>query len=205
MSKLTDARTLVGGLSKPSKMPGMAYSIPAKECNVGGKLRNVKGSVCEGCYALKGRYMFGNVQNALYRRLDSIDNPAWCAAMATAINGQPWFRWHDSGDLQSMAHLLKIVEVCNATPETRHWLPTKEKALVKRYLREHGDFPGNLTVRLSGAMVDDSPPNFANTSTVHKETSGHGHICPAPSQAGKCGDCRACWQRDVPNVSYAAH
>jgi hypothetical protein len=53
-----EAWQLVGGLSKPSKMPGWSIGIPAKECNTGSKLVNVKGSVCEGCYALKGCYVF---------------------------------------------------------------------------------------------------------------------------------------------------
>jgi hypothetical protein len=30
-----EALQLVGGLSKPSKMPGWAYGIPAKECKTG--------------------------------------------------------------------------------------------------------------------------------------------------------------------------
>jgi hypothetical protein len=30
--KTSEALKLVGGLSKPSKMPGWAYGIPAKEC-----------------------------------------------------------------------------------------------------------------------------------------------------------------------------
>ena len=53
-----EAWALVGGLSKPSKMPGWSIGIPAKECNTGSKLVNVEGSVCEGCYALKGCYVF---------------------------------------------------------------------------------------------------------------------------------------------------
>ena len=48
-----EAWALVGGLSKPSKMPGWSIGIPAKECKTGAKLRLVKNSVCEGCYALK--------------------------------------------------------------------------------------------------------------------------------------------------------
>ena len=52
--KTNEALKLVGGLSKPSKMPGWAYGLPAKECKTGSKLVNVKGSTCEGCYALKG-------------------------------------------------------------------------------------------------------------------------------------------------------
>ena len=59
-----EAWALVGGLSKPSKMPGWSIGIPAKECNTGSKLVNVKGSVCEGCYALKGCYVFKVVQEA---------------------------------------------------------------------------------------------------------------------------------------------
>ena len=51
-----EAWTLVGGLSKPSKMPGWSIGLPAKECKTGGKLQKVEGSVCYNCYALKGDY-----------------------------------------------------------------------------------------------------------------------------------------------------
>ena len=51
--KTSEAWKLVGGLSKPSKMPGWSIGIPAKECKTGGKLQQVKGSVCFDCYALK--------------------------------------------------------------------------------------------------------------------------------------------------------
>ena len=67
--KTSEALKLVGGLSKPSKMPGWAYGIPAKECKTGSKLRKVKDSVCYNCYALKGCYVFKVVQEAQYRRL----------------------------------------------------------------------------------------------------------------------------------------
>ena len=57
------ALKIIGGLSKPSKMPGWAYGLPAKECKTGSKLVKVKNSVCEGCYALKGCYVFKVVQS----------------------------------------------------------------------------------------------------------------------------------------------
>ena len=109
--KTSEALKLVGGLSKPSKMPGWAYGIPAKECKTGSKLVNVSGSTCEGCYALKGCYVFQVVQNAQYRRLASIKSPLWVGAMALLINSKKSkvFRWHDSGDVQDEAHLIKIL------------------------------------------------------------------------------------------------
>ena len=60
-----EARKITGGLSKPSKMPGPAHNLPAVACKTGAKLVKIPGSVCAGCYALKGRYRFNNVQDAL--------------------------------------------------------------------------------------------------------------------------------------------
>ena len=142
-----EAWTLVGGLSKPSKMPGWSIGIPAKECKTGKKLRQIKNSVCEGCYALKGCYVFKVVQEAQYKRLEAIDHPDWVLAMATLINSKKpdVFRWHDSGDVQDEAHLNKIFEVCRLTPSKRHWMPTRE-AWIKDHMQ---DAPANLVVRFS--------------------------------------------------------
>ena len=62
-----EAKQITGGLSSPSKMPGYAYNLPAWECVTGVKLQAVAGSVCSGCYAMKGRYRFPNVKDALNR------------------------------------------------------------------------------------------------------------------------------------------
>ena len=78
--KTNQALKIIGGLSRPSKMPGWSYGLPAKECKTGSKLRKVKDSVCYNCYALKGCYVFKVVQAAQYRRLDSIKNPGWVSA-----------------------------------------------------------------------------------------------------------------------------
>ena len=103
-----EAKQITGGLSKPSKMPGPSYNLPATACRTGAKLAKVPGSVCSGCYALKGFYRFSNVKAALARRLKSLNHPEWVEAMAVLIKGKPHFRWHDSGDLQGPDHVKKI-------------------------------------------------------------------------------------------------
>jgi hypothetical protein len=117
--KTQEALKLVGGLSKPSKMPGWAYGIPAAECKTGKKLQNVEGSTCYGCYALKGCYVFKVVQEAQYRRLNSIRHPYWVRAMTHLLQSKKskYFRWHDSGDVQDLKHLAKIFEVARRTPD----------------------------------------------------------------------------------------
>ena len=43
--KTSEAWALVGGLSKPSKMPGWSIGIPAAECKTGKKLQLIPDSV----------------------------------------------------------------------------------------------------------------------------------------------------------------
>lgn len=212
---IADLERAVGGLGNPSKMPGFAYGIPAAECKVGTKLRSVQGSTCSGCYAFeRGRYAFPGVVAAQYRRLEALtsDLEGWVGAMSRLIarkcRKDPWFRWHDSGDLQSVDHLRAIAAVCDQTPEVNHWLPTREYRIVRDYLSQGGTIPANLTVRLSAHMVDGpapSAPRGVRTSTVHRDIEPAGHACPAPSQGNACGDCRACWDPTVGNVSYHVH
>ena len=195
-----EAWALVGGLSKPSKMPGWSIGIPAKECKTGGKLVNVKGSVCEGCYALKGCYVFAVVQKAQYKRLEAIQHPDWVQAMAKLINSKKpdVFRWHDSGDVQDVDHLEKIFKVCELTPSKRHWMPTRE-AWIKDHMHKA---PANLVVRFSSPMVDQGPvKSWPNTSTVSTKS----RTCPAPDNNNECGDCRACWDPLVKNIEYGKH
>ena len=84
-----EANKITGGLSKPSKMPGPAYNLPATQCITGAKLVKIPGSVCHGCYALKGRYRFNNVQQALERRAASIKHPDWVKAMVASAADPP--------------------------------------------------------------------------------------------------------------------
>ena len=139
-------------------------------------------------------------QAAMVRRLQALTNPLWVQAMTTLITGHKYFRWHDSGDLQSVTHFKNILEVAKATPETRHWLPTREHSLLK--LMDPDVIPKNLIIRISATKVDGGAPRWWPwTSTVSTKSK----TCPAPDQGGKCRDCRSCWSRDISNVTYAKH
>ena len=197
-----EASKITGGLSKPGKMPEGSYNLPASACITGAKLRLIPGTPCYKCYAFKGRYNFPNVKDALSRRLESLQDPQWVEAMAVLIKGKKHFRWHDSGDIQSVDHLKKIFQICDLTPDTNHWLPTQER----QFLPLPGSkIPKNLIIRLSNAKNDTKPGNaWSHWSTVVK-TPRAGHVCPAPEQGNNCGDCRACWSKDVKEVQYKIH
>lgn len=195
------------GLGKPSKMPGYTTSLPATACKVGAKLAKVAGSVCSSCYAMKGNYRFPHVVAGLQRRLEALHNPQWVEGMVKLVGhytdeNNPYFRIHDSGDFQSVEHVLRWVEVARALPWVKMWAPTREIQMLTLARAMAGDWPDNLVIRVSAPMVGSALDIDMLTSSVDYEDSQQ---CPAPTQGNECGDCRACWNRDVSNVNYHKH
>jgi hypothetical protein len=199
------AEEVGGKLSYPSKMDVASWGIPATRCRVGSVLAEVEGSTCEHCYALnRGTFAFKNVKNLMEQNYQKLFNTLWTPAMAAQIRwlGEERFRWFVSGDIQGINHLRNIIMVCLATPDVRHWLPSREAATV-RALRD--EIPANLTVRLSAALIDGRPPrDWAFTSTV--VTVADADTCPSSVHGGSCADnkCVRCWE-DEGNIAYLLH
>jgi hypothetical protein len=210
-----EALSIAGTLSEPSKMPSHSYGIPAEECITGSKLVDVANSICANCYALKGFYkLYGKtIKPSQYKRFESIENPLWTEAMVTLIAStkNKWFRWHDSGDLQSVEHLAKIVDVAKRLPDVLFWLPTREYAIVRDWTSQNGAFPDNLVVRLSAHMKGQTTDHLEAyglpTSRVYTTDTfdGIGTECVARYQQNACGDCRKCWDKSVQTIAYHEH
>ena len=211
MLTLKKAKRLTGGgiSNVNKKMPGYTYGLSAKRCRTGGKLAKIPGSTCSGCYALIGSYLYPSVKIGHSRRLKSINNRTWTAAMIQLITHyeKNYFRWHDSGDIQTVDHLAKICAVAAGTPHIKHWLPTRETRILKEFKEAGGAIPSNLVIRLSATMVNGAPgKSHEHSSTVHtKDAPPIGEACNASEQGGQCLDCRACWNSDIRNISYEKH
>ena len=202
-------------LSKASKMPCESFSLPAGDyCKTGSKLRKVKGSVCYGCYAMKGNYLYKNVKASREHNINIIKSGQWGLWIDNIVweikrtNTSGYFRWHDSGDIQNLEHLKAIVEVANRLDGIRFWLPTLEKKIINEAKRDGLNIPQNLTIRLSSPMVNSKPSGaWQNTSTVttKKDMKITGELCRSYEQGGKCLTCRACWDKEIQNITYLKH
>lgn len=217
------ANKRIGGLSAPGKMPEGSFGISAHDCKTGSVLRQITGSTCSDCYALKGHYVMPATRKAHARRLGLINEALadpekrkeWVGAFIKLMENKKHFRWHDSGDIQSPEHLGLITEVARNTPETKHWLPTREEHMVNAYHKAGGTVPDNMIIRMSAAHQDTPPPKrFANTSTVHKMAPAPqgSYVCPAKDQEGECNgakhggtNCRHCWDHGEKSISYPWH
>lgn len=222
------AREITGTLTDASKMPGLASpSLSTSACRVGSRLRNVKGTPCEGCYARRIEAFRPNVKRSWASNLAKLETalsrPAarelYVQAMVLQIEAYRakhpeagrYFRWHVAGDLQSVEHLELIAEVVRRTPEVSHRLPTQEVRVLMSWLRENS-VPENLVVRLSmprrnTPATGELPAGVASSTVVDRERleGFPGHHCPATLGSGECGECRACWDRNVRHIVYRRH
>lgn len=218
MSTMKALKVRTGGLSATSKMPGYSWGLPVRSCQTGQALMKIEGSVCHKCYAKKGNYAYSNVKQVYEDRLRLFESETWVDDMVELIQKRavdvPYFRWFDSGDLQSPAMLDKIIEVVKRTEGVRHWMPTREVKHIDRNIF----LPSNLVVRVSAPMIGAKRvPGYRNTSTVAPrsmrkqwpelalERTTRNWYCPATLQGHECGECRACWNPMIENVVYLEH
>jgi hypothetical protein len=194
-------------LSNTSKLGVKSISLDAKKCKTGSKLAKKSGTVCNGCYALKGCYVFPVVKDAMARRLEFFNSKNFIPIMVWLLQSQKkkFFRWFDSGDVQDVFMALNILEVCRLTPNIKHWIPSKEYKIWRQALKIQ-KLPDNVVLRMSSPNIDQEPlKEFQNTSTVHENKKAFGLECIAYKQDGKCLDCKACYNPKIKNISYPKH
>lgn len=233
-----EAKAIIGSLGKPSKMPGFSYGLPACEakwvpefcrnlnlpipphygCDFGSLLAKNPNSPCHNCYAdNRGNYTYESLKHGQLLRLIGTYHSLWKDAMIMLIDryidpSEPYFRWLDSGDLPHKKMLHDIVEIANALPHVKFWLPTQERRLVSKFLR-YNKKPDNLCIRISNVRKDSHAPEstttfkfFAkNVITSSSISTENKHDCPSDQYDNTCGPCRKCWDTGNEHTIYKLH
>jgi hypothetical protein len=172
---------------------------------------------CSGCYAARGRYLFGSVRAVREHNMQDWQRPEWANEMVTALQGETFFRWFDSGDVYHPDLAGKILLVMLRTPNTRHWLPTRARKnpAIAPILARMAELP-NVVVRHSSDSVDGDYGDVAEFGTrsvivsTPDQVAAHRGVgkvvCHATTDGtGQCGPCRACWSPKVATIAYAKH
>lgn len=195
-------------LSKTSKLDGiLSWSLQALETCPGSIAENGElVDACRGCYATTGNYRYPNVKAPRIENREDWQRSEWVSDMVQALESQRYFRWFDSGDMYSLGLAEKILQVMQATPWVKHWLPTrmvkfdKFKPIVIRMK----ELP-NVMVRFSSdSVMGQFSPEHGSTIVPTAENAS-GFVCRAYEHGGRCNGCRACYDKTVPLVSYVAH
>jgi hypothetical protein len=196
-------------LSKTSKLGTFSWSLQAIETcpgSVGTDGQLV--AACSGCYATTGMYNFPGVKAPRAANKEDWQRSEWVADMVQALKKQTHFRWFDSGDMYSIGLAEKMLAVMAATPNTRHWLPTRMHKFPKfqAIIAAMQALP-NVMVRPSSDAVDGTYTKGVHGSTIlpNGQSADGVTTCPAYGQGGKCLTCRACYDKSVAVIGYPAH
>jgi hypothetical protein len=202
------ATTLVK-LSKTSKLKAKSWSLEAGSTCPGSIDPKTKLPlpVCAGCYAKEGFYNMPDAQSLRDYNREDWKRAEWVNDMIKAIGKAKYFRWFDSGDVYHPALAFKIYLVIQGTPGTMHWLPTKSYTIPKiRTILDKIKLLPNAAVRYSSPSVDGTyTEEHGSTVIPYADTPTDAFVCGAYSRGGQCGDCRACWDKEVNVVAYPAH
>ena len=195
-------------ISKTSKMPCKSWSLEAiATCPASKGVDGELVDACKGCYATTGFYLMKDSINLREHNREDWKREEWVSEMVYELRKQTYFRWFDSGDVAWLKLAEKIYQVCEQTPNVKHWIPTRMYKFpkFKAILDKLNELP-NVRVRFSSDSVEGSfTKEHASTIIPFTDSPTDAFICEAYSRGGKCGDCRACWHKDVPMIAYVAH
>ena len=196
-------------ISKTSKMPCPSWSLEAvKTCPGSRKPDGNLVDACSKCYADKGFYKMKPAKNLRIHNKQDWKTDDWVPEMVSYLRDYARFRWFDSGDMYALPLAKKILQVCEQTPWVEHWIPTRQHKFAKfmNTLNKLKALP-NVSVRFSSDSIDGEYTKGLHGSTIlpsayHKTDA---FVCQAFLRGGKCGDCRACWDKSIPLIGYPIH
>ena len=196
-------------LSKASKMPSRSWSLQALDtCPASRKPDGSLVDACSGCYATTGNYRFKNVKAPREHNREDWKRDQWADDMVAELDNDRYFRWFDSGDVYDVRLAHKILEVMQRTPWCNHWLPTRMHKFTKfRPVLAQMQELHNVVVRLSSDSITGDVVEGSTTSTIATldNVPNSATVCEAYTRGGKCGPCRACWDKNTAVVCYIGH
>ena len=208
--------------SNPSKLNSKAFPIPVRDNTCLGRLDQKTGELlekCLGCYAdNRGFYAMPDTKQVREDNLSLFNEKPeefvfWMIGKLNRMRNKE-FRWFDSGDIFSIKFLKAVIEICEKTPDTTHWIPTTTwnypnqefldqlqvlQALPNVRLRASN--PGSIPTLSKGLY----PLQSVVVQEIKPKSTKELFYCPASNQAGKCGPCKACYSSKIQTVAYLEH
>jgi hypothetical protein len=167
--------------------------------------------VCEICYAMEGRYVFGRTIKPRVSNMEMLSNPDFVREAVKTIRIYAYFRLFDSGDFQSPEAIRIWTTICSLCPDTKFWIPTRTHKIPQfsEELKKLEALPNVVVRRSSDSLTGEFTPGLHGSTIVdsYQATVPGVHVCQAlaPENNRKCNGCRVCWDKTVPVIGYPGH
>lgn len=148
----------------------------------------------KGCYDVRHDCIFGTVreQRANNSAILKKDPDRYFGEINAAAKFLRFLRIHVGGDIKDRGYLNNLVKIAEDNPHCQFLLFSKMDGIINGYLDEHGSFPKNLHVILSGwrGDVNVNRHNLPVSSPVWKDGS---KSCMVTDKVHWCqGNCTNC-------------
>ena len=202
-------------LSNTTKMQITGKKVKSWSLQAGTSCPGSAGAeVCDGCYALKGMYRFPVVKDARSYNQSDYKKDDWTFRMISKVNKLDYFRWFDSGDVETRELADKIHTVIQGTPSVQHWLPTRSDKIAKISSGiKNIELLPNVAVRRSADNIGLTKPERlgVNSYVIKPDDIANAKllgitVCPVtlPGSTQKsCDLCTLCYTSS--SVAYLLH
>jgi hypothetical protein len=197
-------------LSVTSKLGVKSWSLQALEtCPAAYDTNGEIVKACAGCYARGNTYYYPNVIAVREFNKKAWKMSTFVSDFVDALSNERYFRWFDSGDMYTLELAEKMYNIMVLTPWVSHWLPTRMQKFSKfaDIIEKMNALP-NVKVRFSADTVDGTYTKGLHGSVIvptAEQADTNTFVCKAPENEGKCGKCRACYDKNVDLIGYIAH
>jgi hypothetical protein len=163
------------------------------------KNAQIKGSICEKCFAAKQMKVFPSMEKPMVENQRILTGEILPEEKLPIINNL-YFRFEAFGDLNNDIQVINYFNICKKNPRVKFALWTKNPDYIQAAINQGHEKPENLNFVLSSLFINKERPNpfpfVDKVFTVYDaETIERGNIdinCGARS----CFDCGLCYEKN---------
>ena len=181
---------------KMSGMVSISTSVTTNErCQ---KNAQIKGSICEKCFAAKQMRVFPNMENPMVENQRILTSSVLPMELLPTINNL-YFRFEAFGDLNNEIQVMNYFNLCYKNPKTKFALWTKNPDLIQRAINQGYEKPENLNIVLSSLFINKERKNpyyfVDKIFTVYDPRYIEENNVSINCGSKNCFDCGLCYEK----------
>lgn len=182
------------------KMEGMvsiSTSVTTNErCQ---KNAQIKGSICEQCFAAKQMKVFTNMEKPMVENQRILTSEILPLEKLPIINNL-YFRFEAFGDLNNATQVKNYFNMCYKNPNVKFALWTKNPDFIQEAIEDGYEKPNNLNIVLSSLFINKERKNIYpfvdKVFTVYDDNFIEENNVVINCGANNCFSCGLCYEKN---------
>lgn len=163
------------------------------------KNAQIKGSICEKCFAMKQMKFYPSMENCMVENQHILTSSVLPMEKLPTINNL-YFRFEAFGDLNNAVQVINYFNICYKNPKTRFALWTKNPDYIADAIARGYEKPENLNIVLSSLFINKerkNPYTFVDkVFTVYDPTYIEENAVEINCGARNCFSCGLCYEKN---------